>query len=107
MEPTGSVPFLQQSAVCRYLNLRESSPHAPILFLADTYNIILNLHVVSSGFLTKTLCTVSSPPVRSIRPAHLILDLITRSVSGEDHNSRVSSLAPHRTNPNYYALLLM
>jgi hypothetical protein len=39
MEPAASLPYSQQRSTCLYPALHDNSPHSPILFLQDYFNI--------------------------------------------------------------------
>ena len=73
------------------------APHSTswrsILILSSHLRLTLPNGLVPSAFPTKTLYTTQLFPIRSTRPAHIILlDLITPTISGEEHRSLSSSL---------------
>jgi hypothetical protein len=45
-----------------------------------------------SGFPTNTLCTPLTSTIRATCPAHLILDLTTRTILGEEYRLRADNL---------------
>ena len=63
-----------------------------ILILSAHLRLGLPSGLLPSGFPTKTLYARLSSPIRVIRPAHLILDFITRTILGEEYKSFSSSL---------------
>jgi hypothetical protein len=79
MEPEGSLPHSQVSAICPYSEPARPSPYLHILRLKIHLNIILPSKPVSPkwsltlSFPTKTLYTPLLPPLRATCPAHLII----------------------------------
>ena len=96
MEPEGSSPYSQVSAICPYHEPTPSSPHNP-LFLKIHINIILPSTSgspqwsLSIRFPHQNL--VHTSPLPHTCPAHLILlDFTTRTILGKDYRSLSSSL---------------
>jgi len=72
----------------------------PISILPYHISLGLPCGLFSSRFPTKTLYTPLLSPIRSTCPAHLILlDLITRTIFGEDYISLSSSLCSFLHSP--------
>ena len=98
MEPDGSLPRSQMPATCTYPKPARSSlyPHPTTwksILTLSSYLCLGQSGLFPSGFPTKTLYTSLLSLIRATRPAHLtILDLITRTIFGEDYRSLSSSL---------------
>ena len=92
MEPTGSLPHLQDSATCPYPKPDESSPCLPSHFFKIRFNVILPFTPTSSKWShelpTETTCTPVLSPVRATCPVHLILYLTTRIIFSHVYRSR-------------------
>ena len=81
--------------------------HAPhptslrsILILSSHLGLGLPSGLFPSGFSTKTPYTPLTTPIRATCPAHLaLLDLITRTILGEQHRSLSSSLCSFLHSP--------
>jgi hypothetical protein len=107
MEPEGSLPHLQVPATCPYPELDRPSPcpHVTawrsILILSSNLRLgIISGLFPSSFFQQNTVYT--STPIRAISTAHLILlDLITRTILGEEYRSLSSSLCSFLHSPNW------
>ena len=71
-----------------------------ILILSSHIRLGLPSGLFPSGFPTKTQYTSHLSPIRATCPAHLILlDLITRTIFGEEHRSLISSLCSFLHSP--------
>ena len=99
----GTQRFITALTSVRHLSLSWASPIQPIyphpkswraiLILSTHLRLGLPSGLFPSGFLTKTLYTPLSSPIRTTCPAHLILlDFITRTILGEEYKSFSSSL---------------
>ena len=97
MEPEGSLPHSQASATCPYPGSAQSSPHTHIL---EIHPNIIHLSTPRSPQWSLSLrfphqhpIRPLSTPIRATCQAHLILlDLITRTILGEEYRSFSSSL---------------
>jgi len=107
MEPEGSLPHSQIPATCPYPEPARSSPHPPhltswrsILILSSHLRLGLPTCLFHSGFTTKTLYTPLLYPLRAAWSSHLfLLDLITRTIFGEQYRSLSSSLCSFLHSP--------
>jgi len=83
-------------SVCWASSTRSMPPHPTswisILILSSHLRLGLSIGLFPSGFPTKTLYTPLLSPIRATCPAHLIRDLITRTVMGVEYRSLSSSL---------------
>ena len=98
MEPEISLPHLQMPATCLYPEPDQSSPWLhptpwrSILILSSHLCLGLRSSIFLSGFPSKSLYTTLLSPTRASFPAHpILLDLITRIISGEQYRSLNSS----------------
>ena len=63
------------------------------LILSTNLRLGLPSGLLFSDFPSKTLYTLLSSPIRATCPAHhILLDFITRTISGEEYKSFISSL---------------
>ena len=98
MEPEGSLPHSKVPVTCSYPERARISPYSHILPPEIHLNIILSSKpglpsgLFPPGFSTKTLYTPHFFPIRATRPAHILLDFITRTILGEEYRSLSSSL---------------
>ena len=100
MEPDGSLPHSQVPATCPYpISQLDPVHNTTSHFLKIRLNIILPSTPVSQAVSfpqvspPKPCIRLSSPPIRTICPYHLILlDFITRTILGEEYRSLSSSL---------------
>ena len=99
----GTRRFITALTSVRHLSLSWASPIQSIylhptswisfLMLSTHLRLGLPSGLFPSGFPTKTLYTPLSSPIRATCPPHLILlDLITRTILGEEYRSFSSSL---------------
>ena len=99
----GTRTFITAVTSARHLSLSWASsiqsipPHPtfwrPILILSSYLCLGLQSGLFPSAFPTKTLYTPLHSPIRATCPAHLILlDVITRTILGEEYRSFSSSL---------------
>jgi len=95
--------FITALTTVRHLSLSWASPiqsiyphptsYRSILILSTHLRLGLPSGLLPSGFLSKTLYTPLSSPIRATYPAYLILlDFITRTILGEEYRSLSSSL---------------
>jgi len=112
MEPEGSLPHSQVLATCPYPEPSQSSTYPTSHFLKIHLNIILlstpgSFKWSSSlGFPTKTLYKPLLYPIRATCSAHLILlDVITRTILGEQYRSLSSLLCSFLHYPCYFVPL--
>ena len=110
MEPEGSLPHSQVPATCLYPEPARFSPY-PHIALKIHLNIILqptrgsskwSLSLVSPP---KPCIHLYSPTLRVTCPTHLILDLITRIIFGEQYRSLSNSLCSFLHSPVTSSLL--
>jgi len=97
----GNGRFITAFTSARHLSLSwaRSIQSTPPHLTSWKYILILSSHLrqgfpsgpFPSGFSNRTLCTPLLSPIRATCPAHL-LDLITRTISGEEYRSLTSSL---------------
>ena len=100
MESEGLLPFLQAPDISPCPEPDQSSSCPPAHFLKTT--LILSSHLrlgLPSGPFSefspsKSSMHLSSPSIPATCPSHLILDLITRMIFGEDI---IYSIAKHRS----------
>ena len=106
MEPEGSLPHSQVPATCPYPEPARSSPCPTSHFLGIHLNIILppmpgsSKCSLSLRFPHQNPVYASPLPIPTTCPAHLILlDLITRTIFGEEYRSLSSSICSFLHSP--------
>ena len=111
MEPGSSLPHSQVPATCPY-----PEPDYPVHTLTSHFlKIHLNVILTSTPGSSKWSLTFRFPhqnpvytstlPIRATYPTHLILDLITRTILGEECRSLSSSLCSFLHSPLTSSLL--
>ena len=112
MEPEGSLPRLQVTATCPFLEPYQSSPCLPSHFLKIHLHIVFSSTPVPSKsplplrFPHQNPIYTSPLPIRATCHANLILlDLITRAIFGEEYRSLSSSLRSFFHSPVTSSLL--
>ena len=112
----GTRRFITALTSVRHLSLSWASPiqsiyphpnsWRSILILSTHLHLGLPTGLLPSGFPTKTLYTPLSPPIRATCQAHFILlDVITRTILGEEYKSFSSSLCSLLHSPVTSSLL--
>ncbi|KDR16625.1 hypothetical protein L798_09464 [Zootermopsis nevadensis] len=92
MEPEGSLPYSQEPALVPILNQRNPVHTTPSCFSKTHFNIIIPPRLIlpsglfPSGLPINTLYAFLFSPMWATCPAHLILDLISLIVCGEEYN---------------------
>ena len=112
MEHEGSLPHSQMLAPCPYPEPARSSPCPPSNFSKIRPNRFSHLRLClpsalfSSGFSTKIFYAALLSTTRATCPSHLILlDLISRTILGEQYRSLSSSLCSFLHSPVTSTLL--
>ena len=113
MEPEGTLQHSQEPATCPYPGPNQSSPCAPhstslksIFILFSQLRLGLPSGLFPSGFPTKTLYTPLHFRIHAVFPAHHNrLDLITRTILGEEYRTLSSSLCSFLHFPVNWSLL--
>ena len=112
----GTRRFITAFTSARHLSLSSGSsiqsipPHSTswraILIFSSHLSLGLPSGLFPSGFPTKTLYTPLLSPIRATCPAHLtVLDLITRTILGDEYRSLSSSLCSFLHSPVISSLL--
>ena len=113
MESECSLPLSQVPATCTYHETDRSnpSPHIPFpedpsYYYPSIYTRGLPSGLCPSGFPTKTLYTLQLSPIPATYPFYLIiLDMITRTILGEQYRLLSSSLCSFLHSPVTSSLL--
>ena len=99
MEPEASLLYSQVPTACPYPSslMQSTAPHPTswrsILILSSNLCLGLPSDLFQSGFPTKTLYMPHLSPICATCPAHpILLDFITRAISGEQYRSLSFSL---------------